>query len=110
MRTDIYKNRPAPSTPYERMRWQQQHCTEDLTGYAVGFAAEVTERAAYLTAEGTLTNDENKAVVLPKQEATALMTNLYESGKGIDKHLWKIAFLVPVSKEYQLYGCTFQGH
>lgn len=100
----------SPSTPYERMRHQQKHCTEDLTGYAVGLAAEQTQRAAYLTESGELTNDEDKAGIWSKLSATANMQELYRSEDWYRKRLYKIAFLVPVSKEYPLYGCTFQGH
>lgn len=109
-RSEKLASRPAPSTPYERMRWQQQNCTEDIIGYAVGLASDRTERAAYMTGEGTeLTNNEHKAAILPKDEASALMARLYD-GTWYNKLAWEIAFLVPVSKELPLTLCTFAGH
>ncbi len=102
---------PAPSTPYERMRWQQGNCTENIIGYAVGLASEVTERAAYMSGTGTeMTNDEVLAAILPKSEAAELMCRFYESEDQLGRDLFKIAFLVPISKELPLSACTSAGY
>jgi len=108
-RSPLLQSRPAPSTPYERMRWQQQHCTEDVIGYAVGLASDRTERAAYLTEAGELTNSEREAAILPKNKASALMNDLHTAG-WYKKMCWDIAFLVPVSKDLPLEMCTFCGY
>ena len=47
MKSEKYDDRPMPSTPYERLRWQQANCTEKIVGYAVVLATEATDRAAY---------------------------------------------------------------
>ena len=102
---------PAPSTPYERLRWQQANCTENITGHAVVLASDVTERAAYMTGIGTeLTNDEALAAILSKPEASKLMCRFYESGDPLGKDMFKIAFLVPVSNEMPLSYCTSSGY
>jgi hypothetical protein len=104
------EERPAPLTPYERMRWQQKHCTEDVLGYTVGLASDRTERAAYMTGKETeLTNNEHHAAILPKAEASGLIDRLY-TGAWYDKLGWKIAFLVPVSEDMPLTLCTFAGY
>lgn len=98
-----------PSTPYERILWQQENCT-DRTGYAVAIVAPVTERAAYMTGNGLdITNDEREAAILSKPEASILMTNLYSSDNWFKKLLYKSALLVPVSETKPLTLCTFQG-
>ena len=105
------KTSPAPSTPYDRLRWQQANCTEDVIGYAVVLASDVTERVAYMTGTGTeLTNDEALAAILTKPEASALMSRLYESNSLLGRDQDKIAFLVPVSKEMPLSSCTSTGY
>lgn len=101
---------PAPSTPFQRMIWQQENCIENVTGYAVGIASAKTERAAYLSPEGELTNHENKAAILPREEAKTLMESLHTSGGWYDGLCYKIAFLVPVSEDYPLNRCTFAGY
>jgi hypothetical protein len=108
---DLIKSRPATLTPYERMRWQQENCTEDIIGYAVGLASDKTERAAYMTGEGTqLTNSESKAAVFAKPVASALMNRFLDSPHWLAKHQYKIAFLVPVSEKLPLGMCTFGGY
>jgi len=93
------------------MRWQQDNCTKDVIGYAVGLAAERTERAAYMTGEGTeLTNSEAAAAVLPREEAIALMMRIRNSEHWLAPEQFKICFLVPVSKELPLDMCTFSGY
>jgi hypothetical protein len=109
MTSDLLKTRPCPFTPYERMRWQQQNCKEDITGYAVCLAADQTQRAAYLTTAGELTNNERQAAVLPKAEASALMTALLTGG-WYEKECYGMAFLVPVSEALPLTMCTFNGY
>lgn len=111
MRSDLLENRPTLPSPFGRMRWQQEHCTDNVVGYAVGIASARTERAAYMTGEGSeLTNREDCAAVLPKQEAVALMRRLYESKDTFDRIAHQIAFLVPVSIDLPLTMCTFSGH
>lgn len=110
MNRELLNTRPAPSTPYERMLWQQEHCREDVSGYAVGLASPATKRAAYLTEDLELTNNEHDAAVLTKNEASALMGKLLTSGNWYKEACWKIAFLVPVSNQLPLCCCTFQGH
>ncbi len=109
--TDRYAQRPAPLTPFERMVWQQQNCTEDVTGYAVGLAVEETKRAAYLTEDCKMTTDERQAAVLPKDEAIELMHTMTDESSGFYmNHCYRMALLVPVSDNYPLDLCTFQGH
>lgn len=92
------------------MRQQQQNCTQMLQGYAVGLAADQTKRAAYVTADGELTNNEGSAAILDKEAATQLMLSLRNPDRpGAYLNMWQLAFLVPVSDEYPLYNCTFQG-
>ena len=111
--TRLLRARPAPSTPYERMRWQQQHARHDIIGYAVGLASERTVRAAYLTTAGELTNNEKEAAVLSKEKASILMGQILTSEKLVEWTrwpTWRIAFLVPVSSTLPLTMCTFMGH
>lgn len=111
MKSEQYDTRLINSGPYDRMRWQQQTCNKDIIGYAVGLASERTERAAYMSGIGTeITNREEDAVVLPKPEAAALMTQLYTSDDFLAPEQYKIAFLVPVSADFPLSLCTFSGY
>ena len=111
MKSEKYDDRPMPSTPYERLRWQQANCTEKIVGYAVVLATEATDRAAYMTGDGTeLTNNEALAAILPKPEAATLMCRFHESEDWLAHDQFKIAFLVPMSEELPLGLCTFSGH
>lgn len=110
MISNMLRSRPDSLSPYQRMRWQQENCVDQIIGFAVGLATERTKRAAYMTGAGTeITNNERIAAVLPKEDASSLMTSIRSSDAELGINQYKIAFLVPVSADLPLSLCTFSG-
>ena len=105
----IARCRQLPTSAY--VEWGVICAHSLAVGYAVVLATEATDRAAYMTGDGTeLTNNEALAAILPKPEAATLMCRFHESEDWLAHDQFKIAFLVPISEELPLGLCTFSGH